>query len=208
LQLLRSIESFSDEELCQAIINGDGMIATKVLYIRFDKTIVSFIHYRLSKYGRIDLFEDLKSDIYLEIMTSIMNKKYDATKGSLNQYMYGIFKHSFMKKYNNYSNPKEKNITEEDDLMRTLILSVYDLLQMEIDVNVFDLLEEAILLLKPKYFQVIKLRFYDEEPYSTISKKLGVLEGTLRSRVYYALNFLEQKINELKHKKQKTMEIL
>ncbi len=55
-------------------------------------------------------------------------------------------------------------------------------------------LNKALLILKPKYQEVLVLRYYEEKPIKEISIILNKSEGTIKSLIHRGLNFLKEEI--------------
>jgi RNA polymerase sigma-70 factor (ECF subfamily) len=57
--------------------------------------------------------------------------------------------------------------------------------------------EEALRRLTAEHRQALVETYYRERPYAEVSRELGVAEGTLRSRVFYALKALRLALEEM-----------
>lgn len=57
--------------------------------------------------------------------------------------------------------------------------------------------EEALRQIGPQHREILVEAYYRERPYSELAAKLGIPEGTVKSRVYYGLRALRNALEEL-----------
>lgn len=57
--------------------------------------------------------------------------------------------------------------------------------------------EEALRRLREDHRRVLIETYYRDRPYAEVAKEMGVAEGTVKSRVYYAMKALRAKLEEV-----------
>lgn len=177
----------SDEELMQMMIKGDQS-AFAILYDRYAEKLIRYF-YRMLGQDR-DKAEDFTQDLFTKLIEK--PQLFDTTK-RFGTWVFSIACNMCKNEYRRLSvrkgtvNDEEKALKAED----THSQSVVDYM----DKKTFDqLLHVELGLLDEKHRSVFILRFQEEMSIKEISEALGISEGTVKSRLFYTLKKLSEKL--------------
>ena len=176
-----------DEELLRQILAGDEG-AFIVLYRRWQSGIYRFA---LRMCGSEALAEDVTQEVFMILMRE--GGRYDAGKGSLSAYLYGIARFQVLRKMQ-----RERTMVSMDDdnnevteeMMATSFDPLLDLSRAETVQSV----RAAIGVLPVHYREVVVLCELHELSYADAAQVLGCAIGTVRSRLHRARGLLVEKL--------------
>jgi RNA polymerase sigma-70 factor, ECF subfamily len=176
-----------DEELLRQMMAGDEG-AFIVLYRRWQSGIYRFA---LRMCGSEALAEDVTQEVFMILMRE--GGRYDANKGSLSAYLYGIARFQVLRKMQRERtmvsmDDDESEVT--DEMMMTSFDPLLDLARAETVQSVRD----AIGVLPTHYREVVVLCELHELSYADAAQVLGCAIGTVRSRLHRARGLLVEKL--------------
>jgi RNA polymerase sigma-70 factor (ECF subfamily) len=176
-----------DEELLQQMMAGDEG-AFIVLYRRWQASIYRFA---LRMCGSEALAEDVTQEVFMILMRE--GGRYDASKGSLSAYLYGIARFQVLRKMQRERtmvsmDDDESEVT--DEMLATNFDPLLDLARAETVQSVRD----AIGVLPVHYREVVVLCELHEMSYAEAAAVLGCAIGTVRSRLHRARGLLVEKL--------------
>ncbi len=174
-----------DFEIVRKIKNGDER-AERELFERFNTKIIRKV---IATIGNSDdRWKDLVSEIHVAILVSLRDGKYDPEKGvPLGSYVYGIVLNKlkdFFKK-----DKRSRRIVYEtipDSIERAT--EDYELEMSEMRKE----LRKQLKALKPKYKQVLYLRYFKQLSISEISEQINIPKRRVSERINYALKLLKK----------------
>lgn len=176
-----------DEELLQQMMAGDEG-AFIVLYRRWQSSLYRFA---LRMCGSEALAEDVTQEVFMVLMRE--GGRYDAGKGSLSAYLYGIARFQVLRKMQRERtmvsmDHDETEVTEE--MMATSFDPLLDMSRAETVQSV----RAAIGVLPSHYREVVVLCDLHELSYADAATVLGCAIGTVRSRLHRARGLLVEKL--------------
>lgn len=176
-----------DEELLQQMMAGDEG-AFIVLYRRWQSSLYRFA---LRMCGSEALAEDVTQEVFMILMRE--GGRYDAGKGSLSAYLYGIARFQVLRKMQRERtmvsmDHDETEVTEE--MMATSFDPLLDMSRAETVQSV----RAAIGVLPTHYREVVVLCDLHELSYADAATVLGCAIGTVRSRLHRARGLLVEKL--------------
>ncbi len=176
-----------DEELLQQMMAGDEG-AFIVLYRRWQSSLYRF---SLRMCGSEALAEDVTQEVFMILMRE--GGRYDANKGSLSAYLYGIARFQVLRKIQRERtmvslDADDSEMTEE--MMTTSFDPLLDLSRAETVHSV----RAAIGVLPVHYREVVVLCDLQELSYADAATVLGCAIGTVRSRLHRARGLLVEKL--------------
>ncbi len=176
-----------DHELLQQMMAGDEG-AFIVLYRRWQSSIYRFA---LRMCGSEALAEDVTQEVFMILMRE--GGRYDAAKGSLSAYLYGIARFQMLRKMQRERtmismDDDDTEVTEE--MMATSFDPLLDLARAEMVQSV----RAAIDVLPTHYREVVVLCELHELSYADAAQVLGCAIGTVRSRLHRARGLLVEKL--------------
>ncbi len=179
-----------DNELLQQMMAGDEG-AFSVLYRRWQSGIYRFA---LRMCGSEALAEDVTQEVFMILMRE--GGRYDAAKGSLSAYLYGIARFQVLRKMQ-----RERTMVSMDDddtevteeMMATSFDPLLDLARAETVQSV----RAAIEVLPTHYREVVVLCELHELSYADAAQVLGCAIGTVRSRLHRARGLLVEKLRSV-----------
>ncbi len=187
MTIISSKTSFStDQELCDEIIKKNPH-ALSELYKKYNDKIELLVFVRLRKFNRLDLINDLKNDIWFEILNSLISGKF-SDSGNLDNYVLGIFYNVFPKRLKIYNDFSTKNYSNDQEL--ELLKIVRDNPDIDYDEKIFNLISRRISKMDPKLKNVIQLRFYQNMSYEQIANTLNISVSTVSGRIKRAVENL------------------
>lgn len=182
--------NLSDEELLLRMNAGDET-AFVALYRRWHAGIYRFA---LRMCGSEALAEDVTQEVFMILMRD--SSRYDANKGSLSAYLYGIARFQVLRKIQ-----RERTMLsiddEETEVSDEALTTCYDpLLNLSREETVQSV-REAILVLPPHYREVVVLCELHEMSYADAATVLGCAIGTVRSRLHRARGLLVERLRPM-----------
>jgi RNA polymerase sigma-70 factor (ECF subfamily) len=166
----------SDEELYLRCKKGDTK-AFRVLYKKYSRSLFNYV-YRMT--GDYELSEDIFHETFLRMLT-----KSFVPRAKLSTWLYKIATNLCYKAFNKRKRESNKNLD--------LIIDSAENPQQALEKK--DLMErakKAVLTLPEIHRAVFTLRFYQNKSYEEISQILGIPEGTVKSRMHYAVQSLRK----------------
>ncbi len=175
----------SDAELAGRIAAGDKE-AEGELFERYGSLIASQVQLKL---GNVADWQDVASEVSMAVLLSLRDGKFDPAKSSsLGSYIYGILRYKVLDFHRNGKNrplaldnlpeavmPAEQRESEREKHERSAML------------------KRAIEKLKPKYKEVLYLRYYKEYTIQEIADELGMPTRRISERIHYAVKLLKKK---------------
>jgi len=113
--------------------------------------------------------------------------RFDATLGSLRTWLFAILRHVII------DHARSRAIRQTDPLPAELAVAEDEVEQAMVGWQV----EEAMRRLRPEHRHVLVETYYRGRPGREVAQELGVPEGTVRSRLFYALRSLRLTLEEM-----------
>ncbi|MFN7931052.1 MAG: sigma-70 family RNA polymerase sigma factor [Blastocatellia bacterium] len=183
-------QNTSDEELLLRMNAGDET-AFIVLYRRWHAGIYRFA---LRMCGSDALAEDVTQEVFMILMRD--SSRYDANKGSLSAYLYGIARFQVLRKIQ-----RERTMVsiddDETDFAEDKLTTCYDPLLNLTREETVQSVRDAILVLPPHYREVVVLCELHEMSYADAAAVLGCAIGTVRSRLHRARGLLVERLRTM-----------
>jgi RNA polymerase sigma-70 factor, ECF subfamily len=179
-----------DEELLLRMNAGDET-AFVALYRRWQAGIYRFA---LRMCGSEALAEDVTQEVFMILMRD--SSRYDASKGSLSAYLYGIARFQVLRKIQR----ERTMISIEDDdaeVTEEKLTTCYDPLLNLTREETVQSVRDAILVLPPHYREVVVLCELHEMSYADAATVLGCAIGTVRSRLHRARGLLVERLRPM-----------
>jgi RNA polymerase sigma-70 factor (ECF subfamily) len=177
----------SDEELLHSLGRGNSS-ALDELYSRYAKRIVFYCTKMLSDPQKA---EDIVHDIFLKI---IENPSIVDTQKSFSTW---VFSCAYNACKNEYRRRQTKEIPH-NELDEHLVQNA-DFIH-DTDITLFkELLEQSLDELSSEHRTVFVLRYTEDFSLKEIANVTGIPEGTVKSRLYYAVKKLAQQLHSFSH---------
>lgn len=176
-----------DEELLQQMMAGDEG-AFIVLYRRWQSSLYRFA---LRMCGSEALAEDVTQEVFMILMRE--GGRYDAGKGSLSAYLYGIARFQVLRKMQRERTMVSMDHDETEVTEEMLATSFDPLLDMS-RAETVQSVRAAIGVLPTHYREVVVLCDLHELSYADAATVLGCAIGTVRSRLHRARGLLVEKL--------------
>lgn len=177
----------SDEELLHSLGRGNGS-ALDELYSRYAKRIAFYCTKMLSDPQRA---EDIVHDIFLKI---IEKPSFVDTQKSFSTW---VFSCAYNACKNEYRRRQTKEIPHQD--IDEQLIQQTDFIH-DADISLFkDLLEQSLDELSSEHRTVFILRYTEDFSLKEIADVTGIPEGTVKSRLYYAIKKLAQQLQIFSH---------
>ncbi|HUQ34053.1 MAG TPA: RNA polymerase sigma factor [Pyrinomonadaceae bacterium] len=180
----------SDNELLRLMVAGDES-AFVTLYRRRQGGIYRFA---LQMSGSEAIADDVTQEVFMVLMGEAKN--YDATKGSLSAYLYGIARNHVLRalardrsfvaigeNYEEEGEPSHEQLVAQDDPLGDLTRN-----------EVIESVRQAVTNLPPHYREVVVLCDLHEMSYAEAAQVLNCAVGTIRSRLHRARSLLIEKL--------------
>jgi RNA polymerase sigma-70 factor, ECF subfamily len=179
-----SVPETTDEALISAIADGDKR-AMQVLYARHNVRVFRFI-VRLT--GNTSTAEDLVSEVFLDVW-----RQADAfeAKCQVSTWLLAIAR------YKALSSLRRRSEEQLDDKVAATIEDTSD--NAETIVYHKDrsaLVQKCLTQLSPAHREVIDLVYYHEKSVEEVSKIVGVPAATVKTRMFYARNKLQELLKQ------------
>lgn len=181
----KDIESLTDEQLMQRIAQGNER-AFEVLYSRYSRLIYSYFLRMLKK------DKELASDFTQEIFTKVYRyaQNFDSNK-SFKTWIYSIAN-------NQCKNEYAKMKVRSEAILDIPISTTEDRIA-QVDKKTFhSALQKALSELDEPKRSVFEMRYLLDLSNSEIAESLGISEGTVKSRLFYAIKELNQQLANYK----------
>jgi RNA polymerase sigma factor (sigma-70 family) len=130
--------------------------------------------------------EDLTQSVFLQFIITLRNGKYNPTKGSLAQWLYGIA-HKFLERHKKqYAQDYSKQSEFEDDF-------VYKEDDSDLSETFSERVKEALKQLSPKIREMVLIRTKrnDSVTWKDIATELGVSESAAKTRYWRGISQLK-----------------
>ena len=182
--------SFSDEELLRLIIAGDEDAFT-ALYRRRQGGVYRFA---LHMSGSESVAEDVTQEVFIVLMREAAS--YDAAKGSLSAYLYGIARNHVLRRFkrDRFYVSIAGEPTDSEEMVPEQLIAVNDPLGDLTRSETIESVRQAVLALPPHYREVVVLCDLQEMSYVDAADVLGCALGTVRSRLHRARALLLDKL--------------
>jgi len=175
-----------DLDLIRRIVSGDEQ-ALAALHARHERQILNFL-YRMV--GQREMAEELTSDVFFRVWRKAA--LYDPARGAFTTWLYQVAGNVARNRLESHARrPRPEALSAEDRLPAPDGQPVDGLMRTE-DCNH---LRAAMLELKPKDRMILVLRHFEGRSTSEIAGIAGVPEGTVKSRVHYALQRLKRALS-------------
>jgi RNA polymerase sigma-70 factor, ECF subfamily len=195
--MAKTLSLSSDEELLRLMLAGDGD-AFEALYDRRQGAVYRFA---LRMSGSAEIAEDVTHDVFIALMRD--GHQFDSARGSVASYLFGIARHSTLKRlrrersFVSMSDDVEDGGGAPKGLDERLVADAdpfADLTRSE----TIDLVRQAILALPEHYREVVALCSLGEMSYEQAASVIGCPVGTVRSRLNRAREILVRKLSGVK----------
>lgn len=185
----------TDEKLAAAAVKGDDA-SLELLVRRYYPLIFRYL-FRLT--AEKALAEELSQETFLKVVRSFQQGK---TPDNFRPWIYRIASNICRDLWKS-AHYKRVNLTTtlsdlEEEESENQTEAVIDLLSYQEERKA---VVKALAALSPDLQQVIVLRFYEEMKIKEISQVLDAPVGTIKSRLYRAYRFLEEKLSILKEER-------
>ena len=180
----------NENELINRIRSGDRSAEIELLeHFEVLKRIQIIVRTRLT--ATADDHQDLVSEILMAVLINIRDGKFDADRGKLCTYIWGIARN----KIRDFLKPKaarhRQSIPLDDHHVRVQAFSLEKQEDMEI-------LRSIVSGLDRKYQQIITMRYYDELSILEIAEQLELTSSQVYNRIHYALGLIREKTKNKK----------
>lgn len=177
----------SDEELMQQLAQGNSQ-AFAVLYDRYSEKMIRYF-YRMLGQDR-DKAEDFTQDLFTKLIEK--PQLFDTTK-KFGTWIFSIACNMCKNEYRRLS-VRSGTVNDEAKAMKAKDEGAENVVDY-MDRKSFDqLLHVELGLLDEKHRSVFIMRFQEEMSIKEISEALGISEGTVKSRLFYTLKKLNEKL--------------
>ena len=144
--------------------------------------------------GSESLAEDVTQEVFMVLMRD--SSRYDANKGSLSSYLYGIARFQVLRKIQ-----RERTMVSIDDddtdVPDAMLTTCYDPLLDLTRAETVQSVRDAIGVLPVHYREVVVLCELHEMSYADAANVLGCAIGTVRSRLHRARGLLTEKLRPM-----------
>ena len=185
-----NVNNTPDEELLRRMHAGEEA-AFVTLYRRWQAGIYRFA---LRMSGSESLAEDVTQEVFMVLMRD--SSRYDANKGSLSSYLYGIARFQVLRKIQ-----RERTMVSIDDddtdVPDAMLTTCYDPLLDLTRAETVQSVRDAIGVLPVHYREVVVLCELHEMSYADAANVLGCAIGTVRSRLHRARGLLTEKLRPM-----------
>ncbi len=182
----------SDEELMFFLSNGE-VLAFDELYLRYSKRMLGY-YIRMLNFDK-DLAEDALQDLFLKIAEA--PEKFDNTR-SFKTWIFSVASNSCKNYYR-----RKKIVSESKTEMQYSHQQINDNAFLnaasKMDAVVFrEMLEEALNELPAEKKEAFILKYQEEKTIAEIAMIQDCPEGSVKSRLYYTIKVLEEKLKIFK----------
>lgn len=182
-------EKISDGDLLARLLDGDEE-AFICLYRRRQTGVYRFA---LQMCGSEAVAEDVTQDVFITLMRE--GASYDAGRGSLAAYLYGIARNLVLRRLEHESRfvPMAEEVEAEGAVAENFVVTqspLFDLTRNE----TIEAVRAAVLQLPTHYREVVVLCELNELSYAEAAAVMGCAVGTVRSRLSRARAILAEKL--------------
>lgn len=181
---------YSDEEL-MVHINKGQVDAFDELYARYGKALMAYFT-RMLNFNRL-LAEDALQDLFLKIAEN--PQKFDHAR-SFKTWIY-VMASNTCKNFYRHQNLVKTKAAEIDYHLNDNALQKLEQITLHYDQKQFvHSLEQVLNELSPEKKEAVILRYQEEKTLAEIALIQNCAEGSVKSRLHYALKILEEKLKE------------
>jgi RNA polymerase sigma-70 factor (ECF subfamily) len=173
--------STTEQQLLRLLLKGDEEAFATLYRIRHG----AICRFALQMTGRTELAEDVTQETFLAL--ALHGKRYDASRGSVIGFMYGIARNLVLKRL-------EKERPEDSRIMLEEFAGDEDVLEDLTRRESIDEVRRAVLSLPPVYREAVVLCDLGDASYEDAALALGCPVGTVRSRLNRARALLAKKL--------------
>jgi len=182
----------SDEELMFCLSNGE-VLAFDEIYLRYSKRLLGY-YIRMLNFDK-DLAQDALQDLFLKIAEA--PEKFDSSR-SFKTWIFSVASNSCKNFYRH-----KKIVSESHDEIRYNSESINDSAFLnaasKMDALVFrKMLDEALNELPAEKKEAFILKYQEEKTIAEIAFIQGCPEGSVKSRLYYTIKILGEKLRIFK----------
>jgi RNA polymerase sigma-70 factor (ECF subfamily) len=174
----------ADEELIARLAAGDGQAAARALYRAYGGELYGFALRRLGDRGAA---EELVQDVFTRVWRHAA--EFDPARGTLRTWLYGIARNALVDAERRRAARPQLAAIEPGESADPDEPLEQALLRWQIGL--------ALERLTPEHRQAIELLHLRGLSVRETARRLGVPEGTVKSRCYYALQALRLTLDEL-----------
>ncbi|MFO0985324.1 MAG: sigma-70 family RNA polymerase sigma factor [Planctomycetota bacterium] len=175
--------SNEDVQLIERMVRGDEQ-ALGVIHAKYERAILNFI-YRMV--GNREMAEELSSDVFFRVWRKA--SLFDARKGAFTTWLYQVAGNVTRNRLESaWRRSPLAPLHEDDRLPASAPGPDADAIAGEQQEQV----RAALLTLRPADRMILVLRHFEERSTSEIAAIVRVPEGTVKSRVHYALQRLKR----------------
>lgn len=181
----------SDDELLRLMAAGDEE-AFVTLYRRRQASVYRFA---LQMSGSPTVAEDVTQEVFMVLMRE--QHGYDATRGSLSAYLYGIARNHVLRFLDRNRPFVQMSTDDEDDAANNVfeqLVAAGDPLGELTRNETIAAVRQAILALPPHYREAVVLCDLHELSYAEAASVLDCAVGTIRSRLHRGRSLLIEKL--------------
>lgn len=179
------VSTINDEQLMVSIANGDKL-AFDELYKRYEKKMFYFFYRKLREHQ--EKAEDFLHDLFMKL---IEKPEYFDTSKSFAPWLYSVA-HNMVK--NEYKKMEVRKIMDtESDTMRVVAKQNSPMVSAEEQLFKKRLYEELGKLNQDSSTAFL-MKYHEGYSIEEIAKTLGIKEGTVKSKLFYAKQVLSEKL--------------
>lgn len=177
------------EKIIKRISEGD-LMAENYLFRHLNEKIKFLVRVHLKGKIRDEDQQDIISEIYHAVLISLRKGRYNPYMGkSLEAYISGITGNVV----GQYFRKQKKELSKDNTIEFFNIVYEENILKEIIDNERRERLKACLKRIKPKYQQVLILKFYEDKSLDEISKKLKLGKRRISERINYAIKlFLKE----------------
>ncbi len=190
---MRIADEAKDDVLLRRAAKGDEEAFT-LLYRRHQAALYRFA---LRMTGNAWAAEEIVQDVFMTLMRD--PKKYDARRGTLGAFLYGVARNRVMKHLERL--PREVSIEEKSKNGTGTQMALQDALTPAVWAEKRERMERvraAVLELPPEFREVVVLCELEEMSYEEAAQMAGCPIGTIRSRLHRGRALLMAKLEMLR----------
>lgn len=189
MNFLDENNSLSDEQL--AVLSLDDHLSFSILINRYQDKLLNYIK-RISNFSSEDA-SDILQDVFLKVYLNLNDFDSDLKFSS---WIYSITRNQVISNYRKFKvRPEGNSMPIDESVIKKII---YDSnIEKEIDIeidnkSIFNILNE----IKPKWKEILILRFFEEKDYNEISDIIKKPSGTVASMLNKAKKEFKNKYQE------------
>jgi RNA polymerase sigma-70 factor (ECF subfamily) len=180
----------SDQELLAAVANGDRS-AFERLYRSYEKRVY---HYVQTLVSDVSLAEEIVGDTMVAVWRGAGSF---AHTSRVSTWIFGIARHKALDAIRRSGRrQREVDLDGAADLPHPHDRPEEGVFRSQLA----KLTQRAMAGLTPEHREILRLVFYEEQPYEEISVLLGIPTNTVKTRVYYAKQRLKEQLAHLGQK--------